>query len=229
MQDWMRLFLSNEGVNNLLIYSLLVIPIIVAFGTIARHFIGMKMMSLTVLLITSYVFAFLFADNTFLSIGIGLLLVIFIYFFSYLVKNFIVNGGLHYFSRISLIISFVSLLSLFIILVAAKFLNFGEYSSYLSMNPFCVVLAVVLSEYFSASQIQKGFKTSRMLFWNTLFLSIFIAGLISWRGFQVFVFKYPFIILFFVLISYLIGRYQGVRLTEVLRFNSVANENSKDS
>lgn len=228
MQDWIKFFVSDEGINSLLIYSLLVIPIIVSFGAIARHFIGLKMMSLTVLLIISYVLAFLFIDNTLLSIGVGLVLMIFVYFFSYIIKKLTVSAGLHHFSRIALVISFVSLFSLIIILLVAKYFNLGQYISYIAVNPFCVVLAVVLSEYFSASQIQKGFKTSRILFWNTLILGILTATLISWHTFQEILFKYPYIVLICILMSYLIGTYKGVRITEVLRFSSVANHN-KDS
>lgn len=228
MQDWIKFFISDEGINSLLIYSLLVIPVIVSFGAMARHFIGLKMMSLTVLLIVTYVLAFLFIDNTLMSIGIGLLLLIFIYFFSYLIKKLTVSAGLHHFSRIALVISFVSLFSLILILFSAKYLNFSQYTAYLVINPFCVVLAVVLSEFFSASQIQKGFKTSRLLFWNTLIVGILTAMLISWHVFQEFLFKYPYIVLGFILLSYLIGMYKGVRITEVLRFSSVANHNNKD-
>jgi len=228
MQDWIKYFFSFDGLNTLLVYFLLVTPIIVASGGVARHLIGLKMMSLTVFLIITYVLAFLFQDNTLLSVGFGLVLLIFIYFFSYLVKKLTVDAGLHYFSRIALIISLVSIFSLILIITFSKLININDYLEYLAVNPFAVLLAVVLSEYFSANQIQKGYKTSRILFWNTLTLSTIVAFVVSLHLVQSFILDYPYLVLAFVLISYLVGRYQGVRLTEVLRFNNITKLNAKE-
>lgn len=228
MFDWSSKFFSTNGLDALLVYFLLITPIIVAFGSVARHLIGLKMMSLTVFLIITYVLAFLIYNNTLLSLGVGLVLVIFIYFFSYAIKKFMADALLHYFSRIAIVISLVSIAILVLISIIFKIFNLNFYSDYYTVNPFSAFLAIVLSEYFSANQIQKGYKTSRLLFWNTLIFSAIIAFFVSLHVVQSFILKYPFVVLGFVLISYFVGRYQGIRLAEVLRFKSIAKQKSRN-
>lgn len=226
MQEISFSFINYSGLSPQIIYFLLVAPIIVAVGTFGRHLIGLKLMSINVLLSLVYVLAFIVPDNTMASIILGLVLSVFIYFCSYYVKKLSINAGMHYFARISFVIAVIALISLGVLAVSVYFLNLQSHMDFAKVNPFAVVLLVALSEFFSSNQIQKGIKISRMLFINTLALGVGTAFLVSLYSFQRFLLDYPVIILFVIISLFFIGKYSGMRLNEVLRFSSISTNNN---
>lgn len=228
MQDWINSFVAPMGMNLTLIYFLLLIPFIALFGTISRHWLGIKTMSLGVLVAMTYVFAFVVNDRSLYSLAMAFILIIFIYFSSYFVKRFTINAGMHYYARIAFVISTISILVLLIFLGLFQIEYIHSNYSYLSINSFAVILAVALAEQFSSHQIQKGFRTSRQMFLTTLILAALLGFIASINSVQVFVFEYPYLIFVVLIITYLIGKYQGMRLNEIFRFNSVSNSEDKN-
>lgn len=212
----------------MIIYFLLGIPLILLAGTMARHMLGIKMMSLSILVMIVYILAFVIEGNTPASIIFGSILLLFTYFFAYFIKKLTANTGLHHFARIAFVMSLVSIFTLLLIVIIGKYSGF-DLKPYLSaMNPFALILGIVLAEQFSSSQIQKGLKTSRTLFINTLILSIFLALFVSTAAFQAFVFEFPYITLIALVLSFALGKYQAMRLNERMRFKSIAAESLRE-
>lgn len=113
-----------------------------------------------------------------------------------------------------------------LVLIMIALTNVPEIEHYAKLtmfDPFAVLMALALSDSFASHQTQKGIKNSRRLFLNTLLIAIPTALLVSWFEFQKIVIEYPYIILAFVALTLLIGRYTGMRLNEVFRFRDVAN------
>ncbi len=211
-----------SGVLNaeLAFYTILIIPIVLSVGLIWRYFIGIKTMSINVFLVLTYAFAFLIPDSTLISITLGLLISIYIFFIAYYFKKLTLNLQLHYWARISVIILFVSA-TIFSLFFATFYLFLPNVISVIRIQPLGIILLLSLTEIFASQQIQKGIKTARSLFINTLLVSVCVAFLISLDGVQKFVLSNPIISVLFIILSLLIGRYSGMRLTEYLRFWSV--------
>jgi hypothetical protein len=219
--------LLQNGISSDVVYFLLLIPFIVMVATFARHVIGIKIFSMFVFVAMTFVAGFLLRRYSVLSIVTGVGVLIFIYFFSYFIKRFTNTLSLHYFSRISMVVTMISILLLGILTIVGRYENVVRYLELDKITPFTLVFAVLLSEYFSSNQTQKGFKTSRALFAYSTFLAIVIGLLISWNTFEWFMFKYPVVIFIFMLFTIMIGKYKGLRITEVGRFREVDLEERK--
>jgi hypothetical protein len=218
----------GNGIPVDLIYFLLTIPLIVTVATFARHMIGLKLLGIYEITTMSIIIGFILKEYTPISLAVGIGLLAFIFFISYFIKKITVHLNLHYFSRISIIISLVSLLLVSVLLVIGRF---GEVVQKLKLNeisPFTFVIGVILSESFSSTQTQKGFKKSRVLFMNTLLLSLLIGLLISWNDFQTLILNAPYLTIGFVILTLMFGRYKGIRLLEFLRFTDMKFEKYND-
>ncbi len=227
MQEFITAFMQPDGMNQVLIYFLLIIPFIALIGSIARHIIGIKTLNLGVFTSIVFVLAFLIRNNSVYSVLIGLLMINFIYYFSYIVKKFAVNSSLHYYARISFVLASVSLAVAILFLTAFQIPFIRENLSFTLINPFSVVIAVALAEQFSSHQIQKGIKTSRTLFVNTIILAGISAFIFSISWIEIFILTYPYTVIIPLIFTYFLGKYQGIRLTEVLRFQKIANNLEK--
>lgn len=217
--------LENNVINGvvnaeLFVYTLLIVPIVVSIGLIWRYFIGIKTMSINVFLVLTYAFAFLIPDSTVMSIILGVLISIYTFFIAYYLKKLTLNLQLHYWARISVVILLVSA-TIFSLFFATYYLFLQNLVGSIRIQPLGIILLLSLTEIFASQQIQKGIKTARSLFINTLLVSISGAFLISLDGVQKFVLSNPIISIVFIILSLLIGRYSGMRLTEYLRFWSV--------
>lgn len=228
MQDWLNTFVTPMGMNLSLIYFLLVIPFISLIGTMSRHWLGFKSMSLGVLLAMSFVFAFIVEMNSLYSFAVAFVLIIFIYYCSYFVKKFTLSMGMHYYARIAFVISTISIIVLLIFLGLYQIEFIRMNYNYLAINSFAVILAVALAEQFASHQTQKGLKTSRGMFFTTLLMAGLIGFLISLEVVKNVIFDYPYLIFLALLINFLMGKYQGMRLNEVVRFQHVANSDSSE-
>ena len=136
--------------------------------------------------------------------------------------------GLHYFSRISLVITMISVLLLLVLIGIGTQQDLVKTLKLEQINSFAVITAVFLSEHFSSNQTQKGIKKSRGLFLNSLVLASLLAVLIGWSRFEGFMLQYPYMTLVFMLFTFLFGKYKGIRINEVLRFRDIKFESTND-
>ena len=211
-----------------LIYFLLTIPLIVTVATFSRHIIGLKLLGIYEITTMTVIIGFILKEYTPISLAVGIALLSFVFFVSYLIKKITVNLNLHYFSRISIILSLVSLLLVTILIVLGRFSEAVRQIKLNEVSPFTFVIAVILSENFSSTQTQKGFKKSRILFINTLVLSLLTGLLISWDDFQTLMLNAPYLSIISVIFTLMFGRYKGIRLLEFLRFTDMKFEKYND-
>jgi hypothetical protein len=220
MQSVLQVVINN-GVPADLIYFLLMVPFIVMVGTFVRHVLGMKVLGMSVIVSMAYIAAFLLREYSLLSVSIGTGVIVFIYLFSYYVKRLTIHLGLHYFSRISIVITMISLSLLAILVIAGRFPELVDSAKLYETSPFAVVIAVLLSEHFSSNQTQKGIKKSRQLFLNSLIVAFLVGLLVSWDPFQTFSFENWYLVFAWMIMTFLFGKYTGMRVNELFRFRDI--------
>jgi hypothetical protein len=218
----------TNGVSPDLIYFLLIMPLVVMVATLGRHVLGLKLLGIYVILSMTYILGFIVDNNTVLSVSMGTGILVFIYLFSYYIKKLTINLGLHYFSRISLVITMISILLVVCLIIVGMYPWIIGYVKLSTLNPFALIMAVFLGEHFSSNQTQKGIKTSRILFLNSLVLSLLVGALISIDDFGSFILKYPYLALVFMLFTFMAGKYKGMRVSELVRFGNISVEDSND-
>lgn len=217
-----------NGISSDVIYFLLLVPFVVMVATVARHVVGLKIFSMFVFVAMTFTVGFLLRRYSFLSLIVSGCILIFIYLFSYFIKRFTNSLALHYYARISLVVSLISILLLILLTVVGRYENMVQGLNLDKVTPIALVIAVLLSEYFSSNQTQKGFKASRMLFAYSILLAMVVGILVSWNEFENFMFKYPYVVLSFMMVTFLVGKYKGLRVTEVRRFGDVEVEQGGD-
>lgn len=213
--------LLENGIPLDVVYFLLLIPFIVMVATIARHVVGIKIYSVFAVVGMTLAIAFLLRSYSLLSAGMGFGILLLVYFLSYWVKRFTNDLGLHYLSRISVVVSIISLVLLLVLLVAGRYTNLVSFLQLDKLSPFALVYAVLLSEFFSSNQSQKGFRASRVQFSFSLLLSLVLGFMISLDQFENILLKFPFLALLFVFGTFFAGQYRGLRVTELQRFKDI--------
>lgn len=210
-----------NGIQVDVIYYLLLIPFVVMIATFIRHIAGLKIFSMFVFVSMTFVVAFLLRRYSLDSMVIGVGLLVFIYFFSYFIKGQINNFGLHYFSRISVVVTLISIVILLLLLVVGRFPDAVSALHLDRISPSALLLSVLLSEYFSSNQSQKGFKSSRKVFIYSIGLALLLGVIVSWDFFEQFMLTYPYVVFAFLLGTFWMGKYKGLRITEINRFRDI--------
>lgn len=213
--------LINNGIPSDVLYFLVSISFVTMIVTFSRYMLGLKLLGMYVVVVMVYAIGFLIRDYSLLSVGVGMLILSLIYTFSYFIKRFTVQLSLHSFARISLVVSLVSVFLLAIIMIAGQFQSLFDLSKLNLLRSFPVIMMVMLSEYFSSHQTQKGIKKSRAAFINSLVISGLAGLVLSLNEVESFLMSQPYVILTFILLTILFGRYKGLRLAEVFRFKGI--------
>lgn len=216
------------GLSPQIIYLLLIIPLIVMVATITRHILGFKVISVFSFVAMTAFLAFFIEGDPYVSILIGGLLLNFIYFFSYFIKKISLITELHYFARISLLYSLISIVFLLILAGLTHSPRAFQNLNLSQIATFLVLTGVILSEVFSSNQTQKGFRRSRISFFFTLIISMLLSLLITWDIFAEFIFHQFYVSFIFVILTFLAGRYKGLRFTEFIRFKSIKTDSLED-
>jgi hypothetical protein len=207
-------YLISQGVSRSDLLILLSSPILILLIAFSRQVIGLRGFGL---------FAPLFIIFGLLEIGFlsGMFILAFVTFAATFFRYILKHIKILYFPRLALILSLtiVSLLGAFIVAGVAGFpFNFK--------GPILAILAIaIFGERLAALQIEQDFKTSIILTAETLFISLIGYLLISWDFFQIFIWNnYLAVILISLLLTFLLGRWTGLRIMEYIRFWQIINK-----
>ncbi len=212
----------SNGLPSDLIFFLLAVPFVVMVVTFSRHILGLKTLGIFEVVSMSFVIGFILRQYSFFSMLMGLLILIFVYSFTYFIKRLTIRLGLHYFARVSLVISLISISLLIILLLLSAYSNFLDELKLSQVSPFAIIIAVFMSEHFASNQTQKGIKTSRSLFASSLMLALLLGLIISWDVSERIMMNYPYFSILFMLGTLFFGLYKGMRLSELLRFKDLS-------
>lgn len=204
-------FIISAGIPKETILFILSLPIIATLATISRNVIGIKGFRIFIPIVVTYAFVSLGAKYalpaTAIVIGVSLL-----------VRWLIRKSRLQYSSRMALLITIAGLSILTGVLIAT--LLGVESAGQIAIFP--VLLLIAMGEEFVDALLKQGPRSATILYVETIVLALIGYFLLTWSAYQQFILNWPIVIVGAILIVVLIGRWKGLRLTEMFRFRDVA-------
>ena len=140
-------------------------------------------------------------------------------------QNLTKDFRMHYVSKVSIILSIVSLV-IFAILHIATELNRYDF---VKLNTIAILIIVLVVDAFVRSYIRKGWKQSISLILNTIGLSFLMFIIISQDVVKTFVIAHPEITLYTVVADVILGKWSSMRISEFLRFRHISLKDSNDT
>lgn len=206
-------FIVEQGVPLQTVALLLMLPIVVTLVAFFRQVIGIKAFGIyTPSIIT---FALLAFDPNGLKYGIAIFVsVIAVGTLSRLIMK---KFRLLYLPRVAMTVSIVSLSILGILVVGGMTNRTGL----AAVSIFPLLILITLAEKFVATQIEKGSRVALILAVETLVISVAGYFLISWSALIILILEHPWIILLTFLINFSLGKWTGLRITELFRFRKI--------
>lgn len=200
----------SAGVSVETIVLLLLLPAVAAFIAAARHLIGLRGFGIFLPAALAAVFA---------EIGpvAGIALFLLIVVVSTLVRFSLrkIKIKLQYLPRMAILLWAVVLVVLGVLLLTPLAAKPGL----LSASIFPVLILILLAEDFTRVQLGKSINIAVSLTSETVILALFAFGILQYRGIQNFALLNPEIFLVLVLaFDIFLGRYSGLRLSELWRF-----------
>ncbi len=214
-------FMLNKGVDETVIILLLTIPLIATIVSITRHFIGIKSFGIFTPVLLSIAYATISDDIKTsliygLSITAGVVLVSFI-------SQYIIDVNkskifrMHYLPKLGIMMTIVSIFFFIMVLLAASLDKSFAYN----IDPFPLVLIITLGESFITKSFKKGFQSGIGITIETVLLAVIGFLLIELKPLQEFLLHHPEIVLLTIPANFLVGKYAGLRLRELIRFSDI--------
>ncbi len=204
-------YIIDQGTPEQTIILLLMLPITASVIAFARQVIGIKGFGIYTPLIIAYAFVVL-------GLTYGLIFFTIIMLIGTSMRLLVRKSRLLYLPRMALVITSVAIAILLFISISSYF----EWSQVMTISVFAVIIMIILVEKFIAAQIERGNREAIILTIETLILSIVCYWIALWPWFQSLVLGYPLlIILGAILVNILLGKWTGLRITELYRFRQV--------
>lgn len=216
-------FMLQRGGNETTIMLLLMLPIIATIVSVARYIIGIKSFGIFTPVLLAVAYASISKDvKTSLIYGITVTAIVIL---STLVLQYILDVNkfkifrMHYIPKLGIIMTSVTII-LFLTLLAAASLD----KSLAGIDPLPFLLIVTLVEDFTTKAFKKGFKSALGITFETVTLAILGYLLIIAEPLKEFLFLRPEIVLLTIPLNFLVGKFAGLRLKELLRFADIGND-----
>ncbi len=200
-------YLVNKGVPINSITLILMLPVIATILSFSRQVIGMKAFGIVTPAMTTL---------SFLVMGLPNGLIIFSAVLTSGTLTRIVLRRLHllYLPRMALVLTNASIAILIVLGIGAS----TENTTIASFSIFPILMLTLLAEEFIALQFKSGAKIALTVTTWTLVLSIGCYFIVSWQLLRTIIISYPELVLLTIPINILLGRWNGLRLTEYIRF-----------
>jgi hypothetical protein len=148
----------------------------------------------------------------------GVIMLVFVMMTAILFRFVIKHWQIPYLSKLSILIFLVAL-SVFVFLTYGSTLGMIEIAS---VGIFPIILFLLLSETFVETQITRSMRTAFVMTVETVMIALVAYAIMSLGVIKSAVLLHPEIALSFVfLANYYVGRYDGLRLSEVWRFRKI--------
>lgn len=203
----------DTGVPLQTLQFLLILPVVVTLVAFFRQVVGIQAFGIYApSLIT---FAFLIVGAKY-----GVAIYISVIVIGMVARFLLKRLRMLYLSRVAMTLTLVSLALLFLLMFGASIQRTG----FAAVAIVPLIIMIVLSEKFIATQIEKNTRTAILVAAQTLLISLITYFIASWPTLTLLLFAYPWLILLALPINFLIGRWTGLRLSEYYRFHSVLKE-----
>jgi len=202
---------------------ILLVPVIATVIAFMKQFVGLTTFGVytpTIITLAFWILGFKFGLLTFLIvISIGSL-----------ARLIIARFKLLHIPKMALVLTFVAL-SIFALIITSVSFEIFEVK-FVSLAIFPMLIMSTLAEKFVGAQSKKGFLSALMLMGESLLVSLvafFIIGgkidlvftEIQWEFVPQLMLGYPEIVIVFIIINIILGRWTGLRVFEYIRFREV--------
>lgn len=190
---------------------LFMLPIIVTLIAFFRQVIGIKAFGIyTPAIIT---FAFLAMPQ----LRYGLLIFVSVILMGMLMRFILKRLRILYLPRVAITLSIIAMAILIMLGLGGSMQRTGL----ASVSIFPILIMITIVEKFVATQIEKGNKVALILAVETLVISIAGYYLASWPFLIKGIVAFPWLILLTIPINILLGKWNGLRISEYIRFREV--------
>ncbi len=201
----------DTGLPANIVVLIILFPAITAIISASRHLIGLQGFGIYIPAVLSVAFV-----ST--GISTGVLLFVVVLLATVLLRPITQRLKLQYLPRTALLISGVSLVILIMLIVA----TLTGFNAIVGINIFPLLIMILLMENFMETQLSSSKSQAVQLTIETLFIAVICSLLIGWEGLQQTVLLNPEITIITVALgNILVGKYQGLRLLEYLRFRTI--------
>ncbi len=217
--------LTTRGFHQDILYFLLIIPFIVLLLSFFKVIIGLTINNtfiIILIVLSSFLTGPLFT----------LLMLLFSLTIGYLAKILITPSRLHFAVKLSMILSILSIGLLLFLPVIDHYARYAPGNNHFTIAYSMLVIALVNDRYFAFKINGPLLRSNLRNFASTLFfayLCYFLLGgtfqvdnqVIHFAHFQEIIENYPDLIFLALLLQVFLGKYTGLRLTEVARFRKI--------
>ncbi|QQS20989.1 MAG: hypothetical protein IPL87_00315 [Candidatus Moraniibacteriota bacterium] len=202
-----------QGVPIDTIRYILMFPLIVTLVAFFRQVVGIKAFGIYTPSIVT--FAFLAFDPGGLKYGVAIFVSIILV--GMLSRLLLRRLRILYLPRVAISLTIVALAILAILVAGGSLHRTGL----ASVSIFPLLIMITLVEKFVATQIEKGDKVALMLAGETLFISLVGYFLARSSTIAEYLLAFPWIVLLTIPVNIFLGRWRGLRLSELLRFSKL--------
>lgn len=218
-------WLIDNGISKQLLLIVNYIPILVTLTAVSRYIFGIKTFGIYAPMILALSFYFMGIEQALIITALVVLT-------SWATRNLLKKIAFHYISRIAIIYGAICVAIIaFLALVTVLPLEYGLMDLGKTEMVIPIAMVVSVTDRFVANYIKKGPATALRLTGETLLIALLGWALISVHFIQEFVLYNPWLILVTIAINYYVGKYSGIRWTELIRFSQVIKNvgNPKDN
>lgn len=213
-------YLISNGIPETTVFLLLALPFISLLVGFFRHFIGIKTFGMYEPIVIAYSLFFI-SQDFWVGLKFGLPIILIAWVVSEILKRLLEKTRLHYISKVSLKISIASLLMLALLCLAVYF----DKNGYFTVSALPIIILITLVESLSLFQIKAGSMKANILSLETLSVSVLSYLILSANSLQTFLVSNPYIVILPIIGNLFVGKWEGLRLSEYLRFrNSMKND-----
>lgn len=204
-------YFVEQGVPLDTVILLLMLPIIVTLIAFFRQVIGIKAFGIYTPAIVT--FAFLAIPQ----LRYGVIIFVSVILIGMLMRFILKSLRILYLPRVAITLSIIA----FAILVMLGLGGSLQRTGLASVSIFPILIMITIVEKFVATQIEKGNKVALILAAETLVISIAGYYLASWPLLIKGIIAFPWVILVTIPINILLGKWNGLRISEYIRFREV--------
>ncbi len=217
-------YLITAGLPVETLYALLALPVIATAITVSRYIVGWK--SLTVYTHILLVYAMMAmiqatgthsAMHTLNGLAMALVIILPIVFLSLFIQHTTAMIRMHFTAKVSALMALLALWMIVLLYVAHEV---GAVQ-FTAIHPLALIMSIVVLDPFVKSLIRKGSIKTFKLVSGTLSLSLLLSLVMSSPVTQKIILSYPSISLLAGIVSIVVGRWTGLRLSEIFRFKDI--------
>lgn len=209
-------YLRSKGIEDISLFLLLSIPIIVTLISFFRQFVGIATLGLYAPMVFTLIFLIVGAVA-------GSVTFVLVVFFSILLQRVLHKIRVMYVPKMAMI-----LIGLTLVMLGGLFMSvYFDLDTIIGIEIFPLIFLVTMGERFISLKLERGLKSASILYFETILVAMIIyVALITSKEY---ILAYPEIIFLMIPINYLIGKWTGLRISELLRFRELIDTIEQDS